>query len=482
MYHQFNMNRLRQRFWAAEKVFFRLKSHAYCLQCLMLFLFIYLIAAPLFAQPPQSIDTIFSSVTLLSQFLFWGVWYGGCLLSVVLLGRFWCGALCPLGALSEWTSRFGLGKTLPRWMSWDGWLIVMFIVITILGQTMDVRDDPWGMLKLFSYIFILALIIGFIYGRNNGRPWCRYFCPIGKILGVVARISIIDFSSNKGTKPLPVNKNYYVQGRLCPTDYNLPYKVSNNNCIACGRCTFKQNKSGMGVYRRQAGEEVKHIMHCNPSWTEVIFILTSPGLSAGGFLWLILNQYQVVRNAIGAWALNHEWMFMFQPAHWLIASHSWNQQFNILDVTCIVFYMIAYGIVIAALLSLLIYLASLVLNPKSIKQQFLILSYQMIPLSILSIIIGLCGKFFEVMEKEFFMPSIISIGIKLFLFTSSAIWTIMLFHHEIKKHSNSELRRLITWCLLLLAVTLLIALWYPAIFNYKYMSDVEKIRHHLLIY
>ncbi len=444
----------------------------------------------LHSATPKSTDTILTSSILLSQFIFWGVWYWACLLSVIPFGRIWCGAFCPLGAISQWVGFFGLKRNLPRWVKWDGWLVIMFIVITLLGQTLDVRDDPEGMIKLFGMIFLLAIVIGFLYGKNQGRPWCRYFCPIGKILGVVARLGIIDIRPNNGAKDLPINQKLYKQGKLCPTDYNLPYKVSNNNCIACGKCTFKRDylkknkKSGMGVYLRKPGSEVEDIMRKDPKITEVIFLLLSPGISAGGFLWLILNQYQQMRDSIGSWALNNDHMWIFNQASWIISSRSWNQNFNWLDIFSIFIYMMAYGLIIGFIIALLIGATSLIVKSKnrSLKKDFIYLSYQITPLSILSIVIGLSGKFFTTFENEFNMPSIISVSIKIALFSGSIGWSIYLFAKAFKNIKPNKLSKLLlAWVCIAVLIGVLVAIWFPAIFNYTYMSEVEKIRKHIVL-
>ena len=473
-----------KRAWRTERIFVWLKSHASKLQWLMVLFFIALIALPLVTPTPKAQDTIFTNTTLLSQWLFWGVWYGGTLLSVLVIGRFWCGALCPLGAASQWIGSIGFQIKTPRWLRSDSWLVVMFVCVTVLGQTLDVRDDPWGMLKIFSYIFTAALLVGLMYGKNKGRPWCRYLCPIGKILGIVSRLSILDFRPNSGIKPLPPGESYYITGRLCPTDYNLPYKTSNNNCIACGGCTSSKKNAGLGVYWRQAGSEIKDILHKIPSWAEVIFILISPGLAAGGFLWLILNQYQNYRQWVGTWALTHGYTWFFSPASPWLGSSRWNQHFNYLDILCISSYMILYALAVATLLSICLLAAAWALDsPQSrLRTRFKVLAYQLTPVAILSIVIGLCGKFFTVLQSDCGLPSSASIAIKCLLFGGSIVGSLYLFKCALPRLDTQfkTYQKVFAWCFFLTAIAVLIALWYPAIFNVQHLSTVEKIRRHLI--
>ena len=83
-------------------------------------IYLLLLIVPALLPLPDGTAHLWTDVTLFAQFLFWGIWWPFVLLSVVLLGRTWCGLLCPEGALSEFASRHGRGHATPRWITWGG--------------------------------------------------------------------------------------------------------------------------------------------------------------------------------------------------------------------------------------------------------------------------------------------------------------------------------------------------------------------------
>ncbi len=63
--------------------------------------YFFLLAVPAFLPLPQGAAQIWTNLTLFSQFVFWGLWWPFVLLSMVLVGRLWCGLLCPEGSLTS---------------------------------------------------------------------------------------------------------------------------------------------------------------------------------------------------------------------------------------------------------------------------------------------------------------------------------------------------------------------------------------------
>ena len=94
------------------------------LQWAIVGLYFVLVAVPAFLPMPPEDARMFNSLTRFAQFAFWGIWWPFVIASMLLVGRFWCGVMCPEGALTEFAGRPGKGRPIPRWMRWPGWPLV----------------------------------------------------------------------------------------------------------------------------------------------------------------------------------------------------------------------------------------------------------------------------------------------------------------------------------------------------------------------
>ncbi len=162
-------------------------------QWLIVAFYLVLVAVPAFLPLPGRTAHILDNLTLFAQFVFWGIWWPFVLASMVLVGRLWCGLLCPEGALTEFASRHGRGEPAGRLVTWGGWPFVAFALTTIYGQMVSVYQYPGAVLIVLGGSTAAAIVVGYLYGRGK-RVWCRYLCPVSGVFGLLTKLAPLHFS------------------------------------------------------------------------------------------------------------------------------------------------------------------------------------------------------------------------------------------------------------------------------------------------
>lgn len=173
----------------------------------------------------------------------------------LLVGRIFCGWICPLGTLGEWAAnlarRFGIRRReLPEkldhglryakyvvmilvvglawwlgklaWRNLDPWVAWMHLSAGIEG----LLERPWAYLVLFGGVIGASLFIE--------RFWCRYLCPLGAFLAILQRFSLFKVRRNPITCTRCEECNSNCPVRLAPLKTE---RVTSAECLACGRCT-----------------------------------------------------------------------------------------------------------------------------------------------------------------------------------------------------------------------------------------------------
>jgi polyferredoxin len=173
----------------------------------------------------------------LATILIWTIWWAGIIFTFVLVGRLWC-FMCPVGALSEWSSRvFKPQRVFPVKLQ-NVWLAnFMFVLLTWFDIQIGVVRNPVVTGSLLIAIIAVAVVIGMLYQR---RTFCRYLCPIGGLIGIYSMFSAVELRSkdcdvcrNHKRKDCYLGNN---RGHGCPMFEVIPALDSNNLCNFCGEC------------------------------------------------------------------------------------------------------------------------------------------------------------------------------------------------------------------------------------------------------
>ncbi len=113
----------------------------------------------------------------------------------LVFGRVFCAAVCPLGAVQELVAIRPV--KVPAWLEHTlglaRWVYLgLAVVYAATGTAFIVCEyDPFvGFFRLSSTANMFVLGMSFVVvGFFVGRPYCRYLCPYGAILGLCSRLA-----------------------------------------------------------------------------------------------------------------------------------------------------------------------------------------------------------------------------------------------------------------------------------------------------
>jgi len=174
----------------------------------------------------------------------------GVMLVTILLGSVFCGYLCPLGSIQEWIGSLGrrmfrrfnhsINQRLDRALGFlrYGVLALILIKTTLAFSLVFQRIDPYYALFHFwmgdvfpSALIVLGSVV--LLSLFFERPWCRWLCPFGALLGLV---QIVAFWKIRRTTSTCTGCGRC--SRACPMKISLHKKNSifDTRCNRCGSC------------------------------------------------------------------------------------------------------------------------------------------------------------------------------------------------------------------------------------------------------
>jgi polyferredoxin len=175
----------------------------------------------------------------ITLFVAWGIWWTSIVLSWFLVGKLWCG-VCPFPGIGRVLQNMGIvvNRPVPHWMRKHGPTLSLALLALILWAeaAADMRLRPAATAALLLAIVGGATLFGALY---QGQSWCRYLCPMGKIIGSAATISMIElrpdpmrcrkcvtFACKKGTD----------RAHGCPIHLGAFNVRDSVDCLMCGHC------------------------------------------------------------------------------------------------------------------------------------------------------------------------------------------------------------------------------------------------------
>jgi len=170
-------------------------------------------------------------------------------LLAVVFGRFFCGYLCPVGAVQEIAylapvPKFNLRQKkvfmLIRAAFFVVFLLLAFLFSASLLALFGIRDFFYLILTAGSAVFIAVLLVSVVFYR----PFCRLVCPYGVLLSVAAWKSF--FKLRRTEACIECRKCE----KVCPVD-EAKRKDGKSECYLCGRCTDICPKEGALIYSKQ---------------------------------------------------------------------------------------------------------------------------------------------------------------------------------------------------------------------------------------
>ncbi|HSV28576.1 MAG TPA: 4Fe-4S binding protein [Candidatus Omnitrophota bacterium] len=441
---------------AIEAFFVRHRDRLVWLHAAMAVVFVCVIVVPVFLPDPPGDATPLTHWTTFANFALWGLWFPLVFLSVIVTGRSWCGLLCPMGAAAEWANRKGPQRAIPGWLRWEGTPVVSFLVVTILGQTVGVRDHPEAALEVFGGTLLAAIALGWLYGRKK-RAWCRHACPIGLLLGVFSRLGAVQFAPRIKRE----GGDTWTEKGVCPTMIDLSRKEESRHCIECFRCVNPQAKGAVELRLRPPGREVEDIAGHNPNAAEVWFLFLGSGVAVGGFLWLVLPLFQELRQAFGVWAIEHDALWLAEPGPWwLMSNHPDRREvFLGLDFLLIVGFMAGVMAALTTVLAGLTALAAvLARGTLPFRRRFVELGYQYAPVSMVSLVVGLGGTLFVPLGAW-------AGAAKGVLFLLGIAWSLRLGWRILARQGITGPARITALAPGLVGTSMVALAWWPAIFG-----------------
>lgn len=391
-------------------------------QWVIIALYAVLIVVPVALPLPTRTAHIWSHLTTFAQFVFWGLWWPFVLLSMALVGRAWCGILCPEGALAEIASERGRGWATPHWMKWRGWPFAAFALTTIYGQMVSVYQYPGPVLLVLGGSTAAAITVGALYGRNK-RVWCRYLCPVNGVFGLLSKLAPFHFRVDRAAWEAAPKHDIGVRNFVnCAPLVPIRTMRGTSLCHMCGRCSGA--KGAVSLARRSPMHEVVHVAGDEPKpWDTVLIVFGLMGVAAGAFHWTTSDLFIAAKQWLAAHLLVLDVTWPLEPnlPWWVLTNYpAVNDTMTPLDGAVLVGYIVAVALVIGFAVSACLAGSARLAGAWDVRR-FHHLAQGLIPLAGCGVFLGLSAITVTMLQADGFALTFVG-PLRAILLGGAALW------------------------------------------------------------
>lgn len=170
----------------------------------------------------------------------------------ILIGPVVCSYACPLGSVQEWMGKIGrklFGKRynhfIPdkidrplRYLRYLSLIITVYLTTNTLKLVFLEVDPYYALFHFWSdeatiggIIVLLVLLLASLFVE---RPWCKYACPFGAVIGLTNFLRVFKLKRDENTCI-----DCGLCDQACPMNIKISdkAKVTNHQCIGCSECT-----------------------------------------------------------------------------------------------------------------------------------------------------------------------------------------------------------------------------------------------------
>jgi len=175
------------------------------------------------------------------------------IIPTILWGRIFCGYICPFGALQELLHIKKVTRTIPytwhRYLTRVKYVLLGYLVVRVLLTGEVILQDYTPFKALFTWGGIplsIGLTLAFgILSIIMYRPFCRYVCPLGAFLGLLSRFRLFKVKVNSNCVNCGLCK------KVCQSQAitGKPPIIDSSECILCGDCLKKCSRKAIGIER-----------------------------------------------------------------------------------------------------------------------------------------------------------------------------------------------------------------------------------------